>query len=177
MSPLFSQNTHVHSGLTHVRTFHKPVLMWTVLIQNAVPSGIIRSHVTQILPSMPCRHCQLAHTRDEGQLPFWPCPFLITKFLRKFHFHLVFCGIWPLRCCWRVTPFAECAESPAAQLLCVIFRVTQITPLFMQNLCQFATLKYPHLLGESCSSHCKPFTGFECAFNHIFCHLWVIGSH
>ena len=125
MSPLFSQNTHVHSGLTHVRTFHKPVLMWTVLIQNAVPSGIIRSHVTQILPSMPCRHCQPAHTRDEGQLPFWPCPFLITKFLRKFHFHLVFCGIWPLRCCWRVTPFAECAESPAAQLLCVIFRVTQ----------------------------------------------------
>lgn len=109
----------------------------------------------------------------KGHLLPWPLLILILVFSFRKALYLAFYGAWPLSwCCWRVTPFGECAGLPAASLLFVIFTLAQACHLFTQNLYQFATLKYPHLLRESCSSNCKPFTGFKCAFNHIFCHLW-----
>lgn len=172
MSPLLFHKIHMSIHiLQHTYTrFTNRFWCWLCIFRSQCSMGLFsHTSVIQIMPSMPCRHCQPTHTRDEGHLLFQACPFLIMKFFRKFHLHLVFCGIWPPGGCYVLShPLPNCFCDLQGSLT---------TPSFMQNLPQFATLKYPHLLGESCSSHCKPFTEFECAFSHIFCHLWVIGSH
>lgn len=172
------QKMHVYLDLTHVRmcfTAHIGIsqthsdVTCTFQITHAELDvhGLTQLHAHSFRHGFPFPICTANQSmlKLKGHLLFWLLPILITVFLLKkvpFLFGLLWhltSLLMPLVChsfcrmCWparHLTAFCDLWGS-------------QKIPLFVQNLYQFAKLKYPHLFGESIYSNYKPFTGFEYA--------------